>query len=130
MTFIVVRAVALALATALLTARAVAGEDDFFTHLHTARAMVNVTVSPGRAGPVDITMQLESGEGEPLAAKAVLVTLNGPGHGSQKIQATRAGDDRWLAKISLPEPGRWMLGVNIAIADQDDVSIEAPILIK
>jgi hypothetical protein len=41
-----------------LTARptvAATDDDSFFTHLHTEKAMANVTVSPGRAGPVGIT---------------------------------------------------------------------------
>jgi hypothetical protein len=42
--------------------------EDFFTHLHTDKAMANVTVSPGRVGPVDIAIQLETTNEEPLAA--------------------------------------------------------------
>ena len=49
----------------------VAATDDesFFTHLHTEKAMANVTVSPGRAGPVEITIQLETVEELPLAQR-------------------------------------------------------------
>jgi copper transport protein len=39
---------------------AASDSDSFFTHLHTEKAMANVTISPGRAGPVDITIQLET----------------------------------------------------------------------
>ena len=35
-------------------------DENFFTHLHTERAMANVTVSPARAGPVELTIQLET----------------------------------------------------------------------
>jgi copper transport protein len=110
---------------------AVAADDDFFTHLHTDKAMANVTVSPGRAGPVDISIQLETVDERPLAAKAVSVTLSSPkaGSGRQTVEATRITDDRWQAKTQLPQSGRWMLGLGISVSDGDKISIEAPILI-
>jgi hypothetical protein len=41
--------------------------------------MANITVSPGRAGPVEITIQLEDGDERPLAtAQGVSVTLANP----------------------------------------------------
>ena len=112
-------------------APAAAGDDDFFTHLHTDKAMANVTVSPGRIGPVEIAIQLETVDERPLAAKAVSVTLSSPKAGSarQTIEATRISDDRWQVKTSLPQSGRWMLGLGISIPDGDKISIEAPILI-
>ncbi|MBA2400409.1 MAG: hypothetical protein H0V72_17220 [Bradyrhizobium sp.] len=110
---------------------AVAGDDDFFTHLHTDKAMANVTVSPGRAGPVDISIQLETVEEKPLFAKAVSVTLSNPqsGSGRQTVEATRISDDRWQVRTSIPVSGQWMLGVGISVSDGDKISIEAPILI-
>ena len=110
---------------------AVAADDDFFTHLHTEKAMANVTVSPGRAGPVAISIQLVTVDERPLAAKAVSVTLLNPKPGSarQTVEATRIDDDRWQVKTSIPVAGRWMLGLGISVADGDKVSIEAPILI-
>jgi copper transport protein len=112
-------------------APAAAGDDDFFTHLHTDKAMANVTVSPGRTGPVDIAIQLETVDERPLVAKAVSVTLTNPKSksGRQTIEATRITDDRWQAKAQLPQSGRWMLGLGISISDGDKISIEAPILI-
>ena len=56
-------------------APAASDSDSFFTHLHTEKAMANVTISPGRAGPVDIIIQLETVDELPLTAKAVSVTL-------------------------------------------------------
>jgi hypothetical protein len=93
--------------------------------------MANVTVSPGRAGPVDIAIQLETVDERPLAAKAVSVTLTGPKSksGRQIIEATRISDDRWQARTQLSQSGRWMLGLGISISDSDKINIEAPILI-
>jgi hypothetical protein len=50
-------------------------DDNFFIHLHTEKAMANVTVSPARVGPVELTIQLETVEELPLTAKAVSVGL-------------------------------------------------------
>ena len=111
---------------------AIAADDNFFTHLHTEKAMANVTVSPGRAGPVDIAIQLERPDETPLTVKAVSVTLsdNQPGSALQTLQATLASDNQWRVHASLPAPGRWMLGLGISISETDTVSVESPILIK
>jgi periplasmic copper chaperone A len=106
--------------------------DSFFTHIHTEKAMANVTVSPGCAGPVVITIELETIDELPLMAKAVSVTLANlqAGFEARTSQAERGPDDQWRVKMSTPAPGRWMLGLDIAISDSDKVSVEAPILIE
>ena len=117
----------------LATGRAVAASDNdsFFTHLHTEKAMANVTISPGRAGPVDIVIQLETVDELPLTAKAVSVTLLDAQSGGdiQTFQATRGSDDQWHVRTSM-KPGRWILGLGISISETDSVNIESPILIK
>ena len=112
---------------------AIAGDDgDFFTHLHTEKAMANVTVSPGRVGTVDITIQLETTEELALMAKAVSVTLSNIQSGVrlQTIQAVHTIDDQWHVSMSVPSSGRWMLRLGISISDTDKVNMEAPILIR
>jgi hypothetical protein len=113
-------------------APSVAADDSFFTHLHTDKAMANVTVSPARKGPVEITIQLETVEEKPLAAKAVSVTLTNAQNKARlkAVDAERRGEDRWLARVTLPATGRWTLGLVITISDADKVRIEAPIVIK
>lgn len=109
-----------------------AGDDEnFFTHLHTEKVMANVTVSPGRAGPVDITIQLQTVDELPMAAKAVSVTLTDPQSGKklQTAQAVRAGEDRWHLKVATLKAGRWTLGLDVSISDTDRIGVEAPILI-
>ena len=106
-------------------------DDSFFTHLHTEKAMANVTVSPARVGPVELNIQLETVDELPLAAKAVSVTLRDvqTGKALQTIDAVRRGDE-WRAAASVPAAGRWMLALAIVISDSDKVAIEAPIIIK
>jgi copper transport protein len=109
-----------------------AGDDDFFTHLHTEKAMANVTVSPGRAGPVEIAIQLETMEEKPLSAKAVSVTLTDTQTGKRlpPVQATRTGEADWHVKIPMLTAGNWMLGLGISITDTEKVNVESPIPIK
>src|SRR5215510_10289858 len=83
-------------------------DDNFFTHLHTEKAMANVTVSPARVGPVELSIQLETVDELPLTAKAVSVTLSDAqtGRALRTIEAARRGDDQWHAAVSVPSAGR------------------------
>ena len=107
-------------------------DDSFFTHLHTEKAMANVTVSPARAGPVELAIQLETIEELPLKAKAVSIKLTEmqTGRALQTIAAASDGDNQWHASVSVPSAGNWMLALAIAITDGDKVEIAAPIIIK
>ena len=107
-------------------------DENFFTHLHTEKAMANVTVSPARVGPVELAIQLETVEELPLTAKAVSVTLTDmrTGRAMQTIDAMPRGDSQWHAAVSMPSAGRWMLALGIAISDSDKVDIAAPIIIE
>jgi hypothetical protein len=48
----------------------------------------------------------------------------------ERMQATRAAEDRWQVKIPMLSAGRWMLGLGISISSVDRISVEAPILIS
>jgi copper transport protein len=132
------RLLTLGLVSRLLAGPAAAADDSFFTHLHTEKAMANVTVSPARAGPVEIAIQLETMDEKPLTAKSVMVTLamagdkagDKAGAKPMSIAAERRGDAQWLARLTVPKAGQWTLGLGIAISDTDKVSIQAPIVIK
>ena len=124
-------AMAALLSVAATPLAAATDDDSFFTHLHTEKAMANVTVSPGRAGPVEIAIQLETTDEAPLTAKAVSVTLvDQSGRKLAPVEASRDGEDGWHVKVAQLTPGRWMLGLGISISEADHVSIESPILIK
>lgn len=125
-------AMAALLSVAATPLAAATDDDSFFTHLHTEKAMANVTVSPGRAGPVEIAIQLETTDETPLTAKAVSVTLVDAQTGRKlaPVEASRDGEDNWHVKVAQLTPGRWMLGLGISISEADHVSIESPILIK
>jgi periplasmic copper chaperone A len=114
------------------TATAKDADDNFFTHLHAVTAMANVTVSPGRAGPVEIDIQLENADELPLAAEAVSVTLGNPEHGVAPVtsEAERVSTDQWRVKMSAPLAGRWSLGLGIKISASDTVNVTSPILLR
>ncbi len=125
-------AVAALLSIAATPLAAATDDDSFFTHLHTEKAMANVTISPGRAGPVEIAIQLETTDETPLSARAVSVTLvdTQTGRRLAPVEALRDGEDGWRVKVAQLTPGRWMLGLGISISEADHVSVESPILIK
>ena len=107
-------------------------DEGFFMHLHTDKAMANVTVLPARVGPVDITIQLETTDETPLVAKALSVTLTNANSAiaPQTAEAERTGDDQWLVKMSAPLAGRWILGLGITFQNFDILNVESPIIIK
>jgi copper(I)-binding protein len=107
-------------------------DESFFTHLHAEKAMANVTVSPGRAGPVEIAIQLEDANELPLSADAVAVTLGNPEHGVAPItaNAVRSSNDQWRVRMSAPLSGRWSLGLDIRITPSDAVNVVSPILLR
>ncbi len=113
-------------------ARALVEGESFFTHLHTEKAMANVTIAPAHAGPVDITIELETTDERPLDAMEVSVTLSNPQAGIEPITrpALRTEEARWrVSGVPVPVPGRWTLVLDILISDFDKVRIDAPVQI-
>ena len=105
--------------------------EPFFTHLHTAQMMADITVSPGRAGPISIEIQLRTPEEEVLAAKGVSVTLSSPDIGIEPstAEAQSLGEGQWRVSMAAPVAGRWTVRLDILISDFDQLHGEAPILI-
>ena len=94
--------------------------------------MANVTVSPGRSGPVEVLVQLEDPEENPLAAEGLSVTLSNPDSGIAPITTTaeRIASDTWRARMLVSEAGKWSLALRIAMTSKEKVEIAAPILIE
>jgi copper(I)-binding protein len=107
-------------------------DESFFTHLHAEKAMANVTVTPGRAGPVEIAIQLENADELPLTAKAVSVTLGNSEKGVEPVtaDAERISNDQWRVRMLAAVPGRWSLALGITISASDRVDVVSPILIR
>jgi copper(I)-binding protein len=113
-------------------ARAAATDEPFFTHICGTRVMANITVSPGRSGPVEVLVQLEDGDEKPLTVDALSVTLSNPDKGIAPVSATaeRLAADSWRVRLTAAASGKWSLSLGIDLAKDDRVDIAAPILIE
>jgi len=104
--------------------------DGFFTHICGTRVMANVTVSPRRAGLVDVDVQLEDGDEKPLVARSLSLTLTAPDGTPVTMAADRIGADRWHVRMPAAASGKWSVALGIAITANDRVDIDAPVLIE
>ena len=118
--------------TATASARPAAADEPFFTHICGTRVMANITVSPGRSGPVEVLVQLEDGDEKPLAVDALSVTLSNPDKGIAPVSAAaeRVSADSWRVRLTAASSGKWSLSLGIDMAKDDRVDIAAPILIE
>jgi hypothetical protein len=99
------------------------GPDSFFTHIHDPRVMANVTVSPGRSGPVEVVVQLEDPQENALAAEGLSVALSSPDNRIvlTATAAERIATDTWRALMSVSEAGRWNLALRIVMKPNESV---------
>ncbi|MGP9810958.1 copper resistance CopC/CopD family protein [Rhodopseudomonas sp. NSM] len=111
---------------------AAVAEQAVIAHVHTERAMANVTLTPGRAGPIEIAVTLQTPDEAPLLAQALTVTLANPDAGIEpaSAEAQRQPDGAWQVRMSAPLPGRWTLTLGILISDFDKVTIETSVVIR
>lgn len=118
--------------TATAPARPATTDEPFFTHICGTRVMANITVSPGRSGPVEVLVQLEDGDEKPLAVDALSVTLSNSDKGIAPVSATaeRVSADSWRVRLTAAASGKWSLSLGIDMAKDDRVDIAAPILIE
>jgi len=101
-------------------ALAIAAAQPANIHIHTLNAMADVTLTPGRAGPVQVAIMLMNGEFGPLPAKELTLSFANPAAGIEAIErrAVRGADGLWrIDDLSLPVPGRWSVELAILISD-------------
>ena len=114
---------------ALLEAAAAPAE----LHIHTDKAMAQLSITPGRAGPVTVSIALATGDFQPLEAKEVSLALANPAAGIEPIRraARREADGTWLIDgLDIPVAGRWHARVDLLITDFDLVTLEDSLLIR
>jgi periplasmic copper chaperone A len=106
--------------------------DSFFTHICGARVMANVTVTPGRTGPVEVLVQLEDGDEKPLGVDALSVILVNRDESvvPTVVAAERVTNDSWRARMTAAAAGIWSLSLRIEVTKDDRVDIAAPIIIE
>lgn len=114
-------------------ALAIAAAQPVSIHIHTLKAMADLSITPGHAGQVAASMVIMSGDFGPLDAKEVTLVLSKPESGIEPIKrpATKPGDGTWrVDNLIIPIPGRWNARLDILVSDFELVKIEAPIDIR
>lgn len=102
-------------------------------HIHTERAMADISVTPGRTGPVTITVSLLDGEFGPLAAKELRLALSRPEAGIEPIerQAAKQADGSWqVGDLTLPVAGRWTIELEILVSDFEMTRLKETVEIR
>jgi copper transport protein len=95
--------------------------------------MVALTVTPGRVGPVRMSLSPMTGDFAALDPKAITVTVANPGAGIEPIErhAVKAADGTWQVEgLVLPVPGQWRVRVDVLISDFEKVTLEDHIEIR
>ena len=114
-------------------ALAIAAAQPASVHIHTLKAMADLSITPGHAGPVAASIVIMTGDFGPLDAKEVTLVLSKPDSGIEPLKrpATKPGDGSWrVDNLVIPVPGRWTARVDILVSDFEIVKIEAPIDIR
>jgi copper(I)-binding protein len=106
-------------------------DEPFFTHICGTRVMADVTVTPGRSGPVEVLVQLYDGDEKPLIVDALSVTLANPDKAIAPVTASamRIAADKWRVSMTTAASGKWSLALGIDMKKDDRIDIAAPILI-
>jgi copper transport protein len=102
-------------------------------HLHTDKAMVEVTIAPGRAGRSTASVFVQTGDFAPLAAKEVTLAFSDPAAGIEAIRKTAhaAGDGRWAVDdLVLPVAGTWKVEIGVLVSDFDLVQMSGEVVIR
>lgn len=102
-------------------------------HIHTEKAMADLSIAPGHTGAVSASIVVMTGDFGPLDARAVTLVLSKPDSGIEplKREARKPGDGTWRVDgLVVPVAGRWNARLDILVSDFDMVQIEGPIDIR
>jgi copper transport protein len=102
-------------------------------HLHTPKAMADVTFTSGRPGPAQVAIVVMTGDFGGLDAKEITLSLRNRSLDVEPIvrAATKGADAVWrIDNFSIPAPGRWEMKVDILVTDFDRVSLDGVVDFK
>lgn len=114
-------------------ALAIAAAQPATLHIHAEKAMADISVTPGRAGPVAIAISLLNGEFGPLPAKELRLSFANPAAGIEPIerQAARQADGSWrVAEPAIPAAGRWTVELEILVSDFELIRLSETVEIR
>ena len=102
-------------------------------HMHAGDAMVELTLTPGRAGPVRASMHLMGAGLSPLEPREVTLALSNPEAGIEPIRrsAVRSGQGVWeVDGLLLLPAGNWSARVDLLVTDFERRTIEATVELR
>jgi copper transport protein len=112
---------------------AIAAAQPAYVHIHASKAMVELTIAPGRAGRVAATIAVADGEFNPLQAKEVTLVLSNPTAGIEPYRraARRSEDGSWrIEDFVIPIGGKWNVRVDVLIGDFEIEKVSGEIAIR
>ena len=101
------------------TPRATTSGAPFATTLVQGETLVNVTVSPGRVGPVEmhVIITKPGGSLEPVASARVRLSSRQQGVPPITVEPTEVGPNHFVATAQIPYAGEWKLDVILVESD-------------
>lgn len=95
-------------------------------HIHSDKAMAEVTITPGRAGPVDVSAFVMAPDFSAMVPKEVVFVLSNPQAGVEPMRRkAHLRDGSWRSDgVILPLPGQWKLRIDVLISDFDMVKLQ------
>lgn len=115
------------------SALAMAAPQPASVHLHTPKVIAELTVSPGRSGPVTVTAVTMTAQSRPLDAKEVTIVFAHQAAGIEPIRrkALKSADGTWrVDDLVLPVPGQWLVRLDVLISDFELSKIEGTVDLK
>lgn len=112
---------------------ALAAAEPATEYIYDERALAFIQITPGRAGAVQASVNVLTGEFGILDAKQVTLLLSNPEAGIEPMRrpAIRAGEAAWrIDDLVIPVPGTWRVRVDVLITDFDMVRLEGAIRIR
>ena len=95
--------------------------------IHADKAMADIAVTPGRAGPVEISAIILAPDFTAITPKEVTFVLSNPQAGIEPMRrkATLQADGVWRASdVVMPIAGQWHLRVDILVSDFELVRLQ------
>ncbi len=101
-------------------------------HLHSAAAMADVSVKPGRMGPVAVAIYPMAADFSPMKAKEVTLVLSKADAGLEPLRRTAAEvDGVWrIDDVQIPLAGVWQIRVDVLISDFEIAKLSGEIELK
>ncbi|WP_246160112.1 copper resistance CopC/CopD family protein [Aureimonas fodinaquatilis] len=101
-----------------------------YAHVHSAEAMADITLTPGRAGPIDASIVIMTADFGPLDAKELQVRFMNEAAGIDAItrSAVKPGDGTWrVDDLTLPVGGHWSIRLDILVSDFELLKLDGAI---